>query len=50
MVGCIDLLYKSGYRDAISLETEGDESFEESVRIAQASFIWLNNMLEMLNG
>ncbi len=50
LVGCIDLLYKSGYRDAISLETEGDESFEESVRIAQASFIWLNNMLEMLNG
>jgi sugar phosphate isomerase/epimerase len=40
---CIELLLKSGYKGAFSLETDGNESFEETARIAKESFAFLKN-------
>lgn len=42
---CVQLLKARGYEGVISVETEGDNSFEESVEIAQKSFKALTRMI-----
>jgi sugar phosphate isomerase/epimerase len=39
--GCIEILKKSGYDGAISLETEGDEDFETSFNLAKKGLSYL---------
>lgn len=42
---CLKMLKDFGYEGAVSLETEGDESFEESREIARKSREWMNAIL-----
>lgn len=42
---CIQVLKGAGYTGAISLETEGDESFEESLRFAQNGYRYLKERI-----
>lgn len=41
LAACIDILKKSGYKGVISLETEGDTDFDETVALAEKSYSFL---------
>jgi sugar phosphate isomerase/epimerase len=42
---CINILKKSNYKGVVSLESEGEEKFDEIVELAKASYIYLNNLI-----
>ena len=44
--GCVDLLKKSGYNGAVSVETEGGDDFEGIVALAAKSYAYLGNLIK----
>ena len=44
--GCVELLKKSGYQGVVSVETEGDDDFDQVVELAKRSYDYLSEIIK----